>query len=34
MNLFAYRDLWTWLNDPFTSPPPLTAPVQGELAWA
>jgi len=34
MNLFAYRDLWTWLNDPFTSPPPLAEPVQGELAWA
>lgn len=33
MNLFAYRDLWTWLNDPFTSPPPLAAPVQGALAF-
>ena len=21
MNLFVYRDLWTWLNDPFTAPP-------------
>jgi Domain of unknown function (DUF4372)/Transposase DDE domain len=34
MNLFAYRDLWTWLNDPFSSPPPLPEPVQGALAWA
>src|SRR6202049_4826401 len=21
MNLFVYRDLWRWLNDPFTAPP-------------
>ena len=21
MNLFVYRDLWAWLNDPFTPPP-------------
>lgn len=21
-NLFAYRDLWSWMNDPFASPPP------------
>lgn len=34
MNLFTYRDLWTWLNDPFTGPPPLAEPVQGQLAWA
>jgi hypothetical protein len=33
MNLFTYRDLWTWLNDPFTGPPPLAEPVQGQLAW-
>jgi Domain of unknown function (DUF4372)/Transposase DDE domain len=32
MNLLVYRDLWTWLNDPFASPPQLAAPVQGELA--
>ena len=31
MNLFAYRDLWTWLNDPFTAPPPAPEPVQGVL---
>ena len=22
MNLFTYRDLWSWLNDPFGTPPP------------
>lgn len=32
MNLFVYRDLWTWLHDPFTAPPPLAEPVQGALA--
>jgi Domain of unknown function (DUF4372)/Transposase DDE domain len=31
MNLFAYRDLWTWLNEPFTAPPLSTDPVQGVL---
>jgi hypothetical protein len=31
MNLFAYRDLWTWLNDPFTAPPPAPQPIQGVL---
>lgn len=34
MNLLVYRDLWAWLDDPFTSPPPLAEPVQGTLAWA
>jgi hypothetical protein len=34
MNLFAYRDLWPWLNDPFTGPPQATEPVQQELAFA
>src|SRR5438093_11445973 len=33
MNLLVYRDLWTWLDDPFTSPPPLADPVQGALAF-
>ncbi len=28
MNLFAYRDLWAWLNAPFTPPPLLDEPVQ------
>ncbi len=32
MNLFAYRDLWAWLNQPFTAPPPVPDPVQGSLA--
>ena len=32
MNLLVYRDLWAWLDEPFTSPPPLTEPVQGALA--
>jgi hypothetical protein len=31
MNLFVYRDLWTWLNDPFTAPPPLPEPTQAAL---
>jgi hypothetical protein len=32
MNLFVYRDLWIWLNDPFTAPPVPPEPVQGTLA--
>lgn len=31
MNLFAYRDLWTWLNDPFSGPPMVPKPTQGVL---
>jgi len=31
MNLFVYRDLWTWVNDPFTGPPQAPEPVQGVL---
>ncbi len=27
-NLFTYRDLWTWLNDPFSPPEVPSAPVQ------
>ena len=34
MNLLVYRDLWAWLDNPFTSPPPLAAPVQGALAFS
>ncbi|MCZ2147954.1 MAG: IS4 family transposase [Bryobacterales bacterium] len=26
--LFVYRDLWTWLNDPYQAPPPLVAAEQ------
>jgi Transposase DDE domain/Domain of unknown function (DUF4372) len=33
MNLFAYRDLWAWLNEPFTGPPEATEPVQQALAF-
>jgi hypothetical protein len=33
MNLLVYRDLWAWLDDPFTSPPPPDEPVQRVLAW-
>jgi IS4 transposase len=31
MNLFVYRDLWRWLNDPFTAPPHPPEPKQGVL---
>ena len=31
MNLFAYRDLWTWLNEPFTAPSRPPEPIQGVL---
>lgn len=34
MNLFVYRDVWVWLNAPFTSPPLPPEPEQGALAWA
>lgn len=34
MNLLVYRDLWAWLDHPFTRPPALAEPVQGVLAWA
>jgi hypothetical protein len=26
--LFVYRDLWSWMNDPFQAPPPLVAAEQ------
>ena len=32
MNLLVYRDLWTWLDEPFVGPPALAEPVQGVLA--
>jgi Transposase DDE domain/Domain of unknown function (DUF4372) len=32
MNLLVYRDLWDWLNNPFTSPPPeLQPPTPSQL---
>jgi hypothetical protein len=33
MNLFVYRDLWSWLNDPFKSPPVPAAPPSGFGVW-
>lgn len=36
MNLLVYRDLWAWLNDPFTMPPPppqADPPPQLEISW-
>ncbi len=34
MNLFVYRDLWAWLNEPFTAPPVVPEPAQGTLGFA
>jgi hypothetical protein len=31
MNLFVYRDLWTWLHEPFTAPPIPAEPIQQTL---
>jgi hypothetical protein len=33
MNLFVYRDLWAWLNDPFSSPPPWPEPEQAAFRF-
>ena len=33
MNLFAYRDLWQWLNDPFEGPPLLNIQSQAKLQF-
>jgi hypothetical protein len=33
MNLLVYRDLWDWLNDPFTGPPPQPQASQLEFGW-
>ncbi len=30
-NLFTYRDLWAWIDDPFETPPLTSPPVQGVL---
>ena len=27
-NLFTYRDLWTWINDPYETPPQIVGPEQ------
>ena len=34
MNLFTHRDLWAWLDQPYTAPPPIDAPHQEALALA
>jgi hypothetical protein len=35
MNLLVYRDLWAWLDDPFTAPPPRDPePSQLDFSWA
>lgn len=34
MNLLVYRDLWDWLHDPFTDPPPEPLPMQMDLGWS
>jgi hypothetical protein len=37
MNLLVFRDLWEWLDEPFTAPPPPPpnpTPSQLDLAWA
>jgi hypothetical protein len=33
MNLMVYRDLWDWLHNPFTSPPPPPNGTQSAFAW-
>lgn len=33
LNLFSYRDLWDWLDDPFRTPPALPDHQQLELAF-
>jgi hypothetical protein len=33
MNLFVYRDLWTWLDEPFVAPSVPPEPVQPALAF-
>ena len=33
MNLFVYRDLWTWVHDPFAAPPPWPEPAQAALSF-
>lgn len=32
MNLFTYRDLWAWLDEPFATPPDHSGPEQVPLA--
>ena len=32
-NLFAYRDLWVWLDEPYEPPPVVSLQEQPELNW-
>lgn len=32
-NLFTYRDLWTWINQPFEPPPALIMQEQLSFNW-
>ena len=32
-NLFTYRDLWRWIDDPFGVPPERPAVLQMEFTW-
>jgi hypothetical protein len=34
MNLFVYRDLWAWIDDPFTAPALPPEPTQEALVWS
>ena len=31
MNLFTYRDLWAWLDNPFSTPPPDEATIRQQV---
>ncbi|HEY6406037.1 MAG TPA: transposase, partial [Ktedonobacteraceae bacterium] len=31
MNLFTYRDLWAWLDHPFSTPPPDEATIRQQV---
>jgi len=32
-NLFAYRDLWNWINNPFEAPSMMVMAEQLSLNW-
>lgn len=34
MNLFVYRDLWSWLDEPFVAPPLPPEAIQAALPWS
>ena len=33
MNLLVYRDMWDWLDNPFSPPPDQTLPMQRAFVW-